>query len=304
MNPHITLRQLQFLTSLARHLHFGKAAKECCLTQAAFSIGIKKLEDQLDLKLIDRTNKNVFLTAAGLRVVEQAEQILGETQRLEEIVMASKEPFTGKLRLGVIPTIAPFVLPKMLPKIKARWPRLSLSIRENMTASLHKDLIDGELDLILIALPYDLSGVETMSLFKDYFKIALSKQSKLLRETSFDESTLPPSSILLLEDGHCLRNHALHVCNTEHQKKISPYSASSLQTLIQLVDNDLGVTFVTDIAIAGGLLKNTDIATVDMPDRAYREIGFGWRKDSERGIEFGEFANLFAELAPAEAKHI
>lgn len=302
MNPHITLRQLQFLTSLAKHLHFGKAAKECCLTQAAFSIGIKKLEEQLDLKLIDRTNKNVFLTAAGLKVVEQAEQILDETRRLEEIVMASKEPFTGKLRLGVIPTIAPFVLPKILPKIKERWPMLNLSIREDLTVTLHKSLIDGEIDLILIALPYDLSGVETINLFKDYFKIALSKDSTLLRETNFNESTLPPSSILLLEDGHCLRNHALNVCNTEQHKKISPYTASSLQTLVQLVDNDLGVTFVTDIAIAGGLLKNTNITTIDMSDQAYREIGFGWRKDSERIEEFREFAKLFSELAPAERK--
>ena len=298
------MRQLQFLTSLARHLHFGKAARECCLTQAAFSIGIKKLEEQLELKLIDRNNKRVSLTAAGLRVVEQAERILDEMKHLDEIALTSKKPFTGRLRLGVIPTIAPFVLPKMLPKIKQRWPDLHLSIREDLTRHLHENLLGGDLDLILVALPYDLGGIATVTLFKDYFKLAFKKNSRLFAGPAYDESELPPSSILLLEDGHCLRNQALSVCGTKHHKKISPYTASSLHTLVQMVNNDLGITFVTEMAIAGGLLKNTGIATAGMSDKAYREIGFGWHKGSARVSEFRQFAELFRQAAPAAAKKI
>ena len=297
MHPRITLRQLEFLVSLSKHLHFGKAAKECCLSQAAFSLGIKKIEEQLSLKLAERNKKQTFFTPAGWQIVEQAKLILHEAEKLNDIVASCQKPFSGKMRLGVIPTIAPFILPEILPAIKKKWQDLQISICENLTDTLHKKLLNGELDVILVALPYNLTGVETISLFKDNFKLAFSKNTKLFAKP-YKEEDLPPMSILLLEDGHCLRDHSLSACNAKHHNKISPHAASSLHTLTQMVSNDLGVTFLTDLAIQSGLLKSTNLVVRDMGEKAYREIGLGWRHGSGRKTEFLQLAEFFTEFAP------
>ncbi len=293
-----TLRQLAFLIALYSHLHFGRAARACFVSQSTFSLAIKELESLLGAKLVDRTSRQVLFTPFGKDIVEQARVVLRETDRLVEIASRGKEPFTGRLRLGVIPTIAPFVLPSVLPDIRRRWPKLTLSIREDLTLRLHEELLAGQLDLILIALPFDLKGVETLTLFKDHFKLAYRRKTALLDPKRYKEEALPDHSILLLEDGHCLRNQALSACSIKHVEKISPYSASSLYTLVQMVNCDLGITFVPELAYSRGLLKRTHVETMDLPRSAYREIGFAWRKGTVRADEYRTFSELFRKLGP------
>ena len=291
-----TIRQLNYLDALYRDLHFKKAADRCSISQAAFSIAINNLEKVLDANLIDRTNKHVVFTLLGKQIVEQTGVILQEVEKLKEIADNNTSLFSSHLRLGVIPTIAPFVLPDVLPQIKNKWPDMQISIHEDLTVNLHQTLLKGDLDLLLLALPFDLPGVKTLVLFKDRFKLAYKKNTAFFSPPYYQENLLPDESILLLKDGHCLRNHALSACDIEHADKISPYAVSSLHTLVQMVQNDLGVTFIPELAIKGKMLKHTSIQTLDMPPCAYRQIGFAWRKGSRQKEEFSQFAESFASM--------
>ena len=268
-----TLRQLSYLSALNQYLHFNRAAEQCAVSQAAFSIAINNLEDILGIDLIDRTNKQVVFTLLGRKVTEQANLILEEVEKLKEIANDNATIFTSHLCLGIIPTIAPFILPVVLPLAKAKWPEMSISIHEDLTVNLHRSLLSGDLDLLILALPFNLRGVETMVLFKDHFKLAHNKNSKFEFPSKYKEESLPDGSVLLLKDGHCLRNHALSACDVKNSDKVSPYAVSSIHTLIQMVQCDLGVTFIPEIAIKGKMLEHTTIKTLDMPANAYREIG-------------------------------
>lgn len=293
-----TIRQLCFLSKLSKHGHFGKAAKECFVSQPTFSIGIKEFEDLLGVTVADRNNRKVTFTAVGEEIVKRTQKILLEVDELARIAASQKEPLTGNLNLGVIPTIAPFILPRVLKTILGEHPALNLCIKEGMTHSIYTDMMEGRLDLILIALPYDLKHVETTSLFKDAFVFARHQRTRLMKAKKYSETALPDASILLLEDGHCLRDHALSACNVKYRSKISPYTSSNLYTLIQMVNNDLGVTFVPRLLIDYGWSEAENIELLPMPKTAYREIGFAWRKDAVRAKEFRLFAEYFRHLKP------
>ena len=298
MNRLPTLRQLRFLISLDKHLHFGKAAKECCVTQSAFSVAFKELEITLGAKLADRSSRSVVFTPLGREVVEYAHRILTEAENMVDTVSCRNEPLTSMLRLGVIPTIAPFLLPAALKKIAHDYPDLKLHVKEGLTYEIYEDMTSSALDLILVALPFDFKNAVILPLFRDDFLLAYKRDTKLFSLDQYDEEALPEASILLLQDGHCLRDHALSACNLKDEHKISPYTTSSLHTLVQMVNNDLGITFIPQIAIGSGLLADTDVEVRKMPGGACREIGFVWRKGSARAEEFRLFAKPFAELAP------
>lgn len=297
-----SLRQLRFLISLEKHLHFSKAAKECCVTQSAFSVAFKGLETALGAKLAERSSRSVVFTPLGLEAVSYARKILREVENMADIIAAKGKPLAGALRLGVIPTIAPFILPQGLKKILHDHPNLSLSVKEDLTQKIYRDLTYGELDLILVALPFDFKDASVLALFRDPFMLAYKRGTTLLDPDNYVEENLPDASILLLEDGHCLRDHALSACNLKYKNKISPYTTSSLHTLVQMVNNDLGVTFVPQTAVKSGLLANTDVEAKSMPSGAYREIGFVWSKESVRDKEFCLFSEPFRELAPVASK--
>ena len=294
-----TLRQLHFLVNLEKHLHFSKAADECHVTQSAFSVAFKELEETLGVRLAERSSRSVVFTPLGREAVEYARKILAEAENMVDAVTAKSKPLAGTLRLGVIPTIAPFMLSEPLKKILGGHPDLELSIKEDLTQGIYRDLVYGELDLILVALPFDFRDAIVLPLFRDPFMLAYKRGTTLFDPNRYrGEDSLPDASILLLEDGHCLRDHALSVCNLKHRKKISPYTTSSLHTLVQMVNSDLGITFVPRIAVNSGLLERTGVATLGLPDKAYREIGFVWRKGSVREKEFRLFAEPFRALAP------
>lgn len=287
-----TVKQLRYLIALEKHLHFSKAAESCFVTQSAFSVAIKELENLLDTSLVDRTNRSVVFTSTGTLVAQQARLAIFDLEGIIDIINSTHAPLSGPLKMGVIPTIAPFLLPRILPVIRKKFPNLELYLKEEQTKKIHELLLSGELDIILLALPYSLINTESVSIFNDPFKLAFRKGTKLIDPNNFSQRRLDKEKILLLEDGHCLRDHAISACSLAKKNKISRFSASSLYSLIQMVDGDLGVTFVPQMAVDSGILKNTKVATSELKDRSYREIGLAWRKSSVRKQEF----NLLADL--------
>ena len=281
-----SIRQLKYFVALTEIEHFGRAAERCFVSQSAFSNAIKELEGALDAQLVDRTNRNVTITATGQQVAVQARLVLRDLDSLVETARGQKEPLTGELRLGVIPTIAPFILPEVLPKLRKQYPDLRLLLVEDQTQRIHARLMQGELDVLLIALPWEMQGVEELSLFRDAFCLACHENTNHVDPENYRFSRLDSDSILLLEDGHCLREHALAACKIRNTQKVSRFAASSLLTLIEMVDADLGVTFLPEMARGSSLLRNTRVKLHSMGDRSYRTIGLVWRKGSRRVEEF------------------
>lgn len=286
MNHLPTTKQLRYFVALAQIGHFGKAADACFVSQPAFSVAIRELENTLNIQLVDRTNKNVTVTSLGREIAAQARLVLRDLEELVDIAQGNQLPLTGQLKLGVIPTIAPFLLPRLLPALRKSYPDLKLYLKEDLTDRVYASLMDGDLDLILIALPYELRNVTEMQLFRDHFYLAHQAKSTLVDPAHHQVSELPEDSILLLEDGHCMRDHALSACSIKNADKVSKITATSLLTLVQMVDADLGVTYLPEMAIGSSLLRNTRIRTTPLGAESYRDIGLVWRKASTRSEEF------------------
>lgn len=294
-----SLKHLQYLINVHKYQHFGEAAKACFVSQSTLSSGIAALENVLGVRLIERDNKKILFTPLAEEVVQQAQKILLSVEDLTEQVQSFSRPFGGTLKLGVIPTVAPFLIPQILMMIKQGFPELKVFVREEQSDVILRMLNDGELDLVLLALPYPSSGVVMKSFYKDRFYFAQHKDSQLNSEIKTeslagDYSNLADNSLLLLEDGHCLRDHALSACHLQRTEKINSFAASSLHTLVQMVNNDLGVTFLPEMAIASGIIKNTDIDISPLSDTKnnYREIGFAWRIQSNRTEEFEQLYHI------------
>jgi len=281
-----TTKQLRYFVALEKIGHFGKAAETCFVSQPAFSVAIRELENTLNIQLVDRTNKNVTITSLGREIAVQARQVLRNLEDLVELAQGNQQPLTGQLKLGVIPTIAPFLLPRLLPALRKSYPDLKLQLKEDLTERVYSKLMDGELDIILIALPYELRNVSELHLFKDHFYLAHQVKSRFIDPKHNQVSDLPKDSILLLEDGHCMRDHALSACSIKNADKVSNITATSLLTLVQMVDADLGVTYLPEMSIGTTLLKNTRIKTTALEKSSFREIGLVWRKASTRQEEF------------------
>ena len=292
MNHLPTTKQLRYFVALEQYEHFGKAADACFVSQPAFSVAIKELENILNIQLVDRTNKNVTVTNLGRDIARQARVVLRDLDDMVDIAKGNQAPLTGQLKLGVIPTIAPFLLPKLLPALRKSFPALKLYLKEDLTDRVYERLMEGELDLILIALPYELRNVSEMPLFDDHFFLAHHHKSTLLDPAHYNLNSLPSDSILLLEDGHCLRDHAWSACNIKNADKVSNITATSLLTLVQMVDADLGITYLPEMAVNSALLKNTRIKTIALDSGSFRQIGLVWRKASTRHDEFTMLGNF------------
>jgi LysR family hydrogen peroxide-inducible transcriptional activator len=285
-------KQLQYFVALVEHGHFGRAAEASFVSQSAFSTAIKELENTLDAHLVDRTNRQVTITALGQQVAIQARLVLRDLGDLIEMASGAAQPLTGELRLGVIPTIAPFLLPRVLPKLRRKYPQLKLFLIEDQTQRVYERLMDGELDLLLLALPWEMRGVDLLPLYNDPFRLACREGTERVEPENYRFSRLDADSVLLLEDGHCLRDHALAACKIRDVQKIQPFAASSLLTLIEMVDADLGITFLPAMAEGSVLLRNTRVKLYPLAESSYRQIGLAWRKGSNRVEEFellGEF---------------
>ena len=293
-----SLRQLEHLVLLADHGHFGHAAKIAHVTQSTLSASIKELENILQASLVDRTKRRVVLTPLGLEIVERARRILNEGKDLVEAARAGSEPLSGALRMGVIPTVGPFLLPEILPQLRRAYPALRLYLVEDLTARLVEELRAGRLDIVLLALPHeDCRNLETRVLFEDPFKVALAQGHSLATGNSVDMERVGSEGLLLLKEGHCLREHALAACRLADRRQVEPVEATSLHTLVQMVDNGLGITLLPQLAIEGGILKGTTIRV--LPTAAHppsREIGLVWRRGTGRQREFELLGNVLTQL--------
>ena len=294
-----TIRQLQYYIALVEHGHFGKAAAACFVSPSAFSAAIQDLERLLGVQLVDRTNRQVTVTAAGQELVSQARLCVRDVEDLTNLARRQRGPLSGPLRLGVIPTIAPFLLPRMVPRAGKAFPELKLYLREDTTRALHAQLMAGDLDLILIALPFELRNVEVKRLFRDPFHLACRAGTRLIDPRNYRFNRLNADSVLLLEEGHCLRDHAISACKLRNVDTISRFSATGLLTLVEMVDADLGITFLPAMAEGSALLRNTRVKTYPLSERSFRDIALAWRKGSARAAEFGRLGDLIRESSGA-----
>lgn len=290
-----TVKQLRYFAALADEQHFGRAAARCFVSQSAFSVAIQELEALLDVHLVDRTNRKVTITPTGREIAVLAKLCLQDLNTLVETARSQSRPLEGPLHLGVIPTIAPFLMPRVLPKLRTQFPGLKTYLHEETTQRLHEQLMEGVLDLILIALPYDLPGTEQMELFRDQFRLAARAGTELVDPEHYRFDRLNAGSVLLLREGHCLREHALEACKLRNSDSLNSFSASSLLTLIEMVDADLGITYLPEMAVGSMLLQRTQVRTYPLPDQAYRTIGLAWRRGSAREPEFRMLGEFFRQ---------
>jgi LysR family hydrogen peroxide-inducible transcriptional activator len=296
-----SVRQLRYFVALEEEGHFGRAAAACHVSQSAFSVAIRDFEALLGVTLVDRTSRAVTITPTGREVAAQARLCLRDLGQIAALAAKRTGPMSGPLTLGVIPTIAPFLLPRALPKLRRQYPDMRLFIREDQTAALLKGLENGALDLALLALPYALPRVARMPLFKDRFLLACRRDTGLVDPERFSINRITAGSILLLEDGHCLRDQAMAACRVKSLDAVNAFAASSLLTLLAMVDGDLGVTFLPEMAVGSALLKQTRIRTWPLKQGGHREIALVWRHGSARDGEFREFGErLLAIAAPGK----
>ena len=303
-----TFRQLEHLVLLAEHGHFGRAATACHVTQSTLSASIKELENILQASLVDRTKRRVVLTPLGHEIVERARRILRDGEDLVEAARAESEPLSGTLRMGVVPTIGPFLLPNILPRLRRAYPALRLYLVEDLTSRLVEELHAGRLDILLLALPYDCGNVEVRAhvevraLFQDPFKVALPRGHPLAGGKTVDLEQLRHTGLLLLKEGHCLRDQALAACRLADRKEVEPVEATSLHTLVQMVDNGFGATLLPQLAIDGGILSGTMLAVLPTAgEQPSRTIGLIWRRGTRRQREFDLLASELGRLVEERA---
>lgn len=281
-----TLRQLRYLVALAEHRHFGRAAETCLATQSTLSAGLQELENLLGVVLVERTKRKVMLTPIGEEVVARAREVLHGAEDIADLAASAAEPLSGPLRLGVIPTIAPYLLPRVLPRLRIDHPGLRLYLREDLTARLLDRLGAGDLDVALIALPYHAPDIETLEIAEDPFILACPPGHPLAAKPDLRSTDLVGTDLLLLEEGHCLRDHALAACHLPGPARGEGVLGTSLATLVQMVANGLGVTLLPKMAVDCGVLAGTDLVTRPLADAGSRGIGLAWRPSSPRKADF------------------
>ena len=302
-----TLRQLKYLVAIAEHRHFGRAADDCLVTQSTLSAGLRELEDLLGVTLVGRGKRQATLTPVGEDIVERARALLRAADELVDAAQAGGQPLTGLLRLGVIPTVAPYLLPQALPDLRGAYPELRLYLREEQTARLLELLGRGRLDGALIALPYATGGLEEMPLGDDPLLIACPKEHHFAQRVAIDVGELSGEPLLLLEDGHCLRNHALTACRLLPGQTNEDLQATSLSTLLQMVAGGLGLTLVPRLAVEIETRREPALAVIPFRDGApARTIALVWRPQSVRAPDLrllGEAlrAHLGKPMAPMPA---
>jgi LysR family transcriptional regulator, hydrogen peroxide-inducible genes activator len=299
VNIHLpTLKQLQYLVALRDHGHFGRAAEACFVTQSTLSAGIKELETLIGVTLVERTRRVVRFTPLGTRVAHKARRILREAEDLTDMVRAAGKPLAGELRMGVIPTIAPFLLPRLLPRLRRQWPDLRLFLREETSQAACDSLQRGQLDCVLLALPFACGEVDSAHLFEDRLMVALPPGTADSMPDEVPAAAIDEDKLLLLEDGHCLKDHALSACNRPELRAGAAILGTSLHTLVQMVDNGLGLTLVPAMAVEAGILEGTNVVARPLDaEHPSRRIALVWRKGSPREKEFRLLAGALKAAA-------
>jgi LysR family hydrogen peroxide-inducible transcriptional activator len=288
-----SIRQLRYLLAIAEHLNFTRAAEASFVSQSTLSTGLKELESTLGVQLVERDKQNVALTAVGEVVVTRARQVLAAAEDLSDFASDASRPMHGALRLGVIPTIAPFVLPSLMPALREKFPALQLALREDLTTHLLDRLRNRQLDFALIALPYDTEGLRVNVLYKDKFWLVGRENDTAISGRSIQLSNEWTERLLLLEEGHCLRDHALQACRATEVASVDGIEATSLLTLVQMVASGMGVALLPDMAIQSGLLGNLALKSRPLaPPAPERVIALVTRSTSPHLEEFEAMARV------------
>ena len=295
----MNLRDLKYLVALADHKHFGRAAAACYVSQPTLSTQIKKLEDELGVPLVERAPRKVMLTPAGRDAAERARRIVAEVEQMKEAARRSQDPEAGTVRLGMFPTLGPYLLPHVVPRIRARFPHLELLLVEEKSDVLLSRLREGKLDAGLLALPVADDQLHTEFLFEEPFLLAVPESHPLAQRGSLTLAELSHQQLLLLEDGHCLREQALDVCRLSGANEKSEFRATSLETLRQMVAADVGITLLPTLAVKPPVARSPNIHLLGFSDsHPSRRIAMVWRKSSAMSGFLQVFAQVFRELPP------
>ncbi len=293
-----SIKQLKYLCAVAEQKHFSKAAEACHVTQSTLSAAIQELESQLGVVIFERSKKNVLITPLGERLLHQARIILGDVEDFVSLAKSHDEALAGEIRLGVIPTIGPFLLPHLLADLRKRYTKLKLFLKEDLSAQLVQRLQQGDLDLIILAFPYATPDMETLTLFRDEFLLCLPQGHALEKSKNVRQQQLRGEKLLLLEEGHCLRDHALEACKLESADTDLVYQGTSLHTLVQMVANGLGVTLLPAMAVEADVLGETHLPLKHFGnENVSREIGMAWRKSDPRREDYRLLAEFIREHA-------
>lgn len=288
----VSLKQLKYFDAVARTGHFGKAAERCSVTQPALSMQVQELEKSLGIQLLERGRNGVMLTEGGKEIAQRAARVLADVRDIVDLARRQGDVLSGPLRFGVIPSVAPYILPQLLPMLRKQVPELDLHIRESQTQTLIGELADGQLDLLLLALPIEHPDLETIRLFDDRFLLAMATSHRMSNRVKATPDLLENDRLLLLEEGHCMRDQALAFCNLRRIENINTFGASSLSTLVQMVANGLGMTLLPELAVPLET-RRADIHLMRFADpEPQRVIGLAWRRSSPRKRHFAELGQM------------
>ncbi len=290
----LTLRQLEYVVAVADHRSFRRAAEACAVTQPALSAQIAQLEETLGVQIFERDRRKVLVTPTGADLVARARATLSSASELVDAARSAAQPLSGTLRLGVIPTIAPYLLPVVLPAVRAAYPRLRLVLREEQTASVMAQLDDGRLDAGILALPVD-GDFAALALFREDFVLAAPVAHRLARRARLREDDLEDEDVLLLEDGHCLRDQALAVCGNAGSHEVAELRATSLPTLVQMVASGQGITLLPEMAAAVLAARGSGVHLTRFAPAPGRDVGLVWRMSSARGRELAMLGDVIRE---------
>ncbi len=297
----ISIRQLTYFNALAQELHFGRAAEICCVSQPALSMQIAELEENLKVQLVVRHSRHITLTRQGKEIARRTSRILISINDLTDFAHHRTKLLTGPLKLGVIPTIGPYLLPRILPSLKTNYPELAISLRETQTENLLQMLVKNQLDVALLALPVDSKEIEQVPLFDDDFLLAVPRAHPLSQKKSVGIAEFQNNRVLLLEEGHCLRDQATSLCQLAGADGFDEFGASSLATILQMVTNGYGITLIPELCrnVETGHLPDISVIAINKPAPS-RTIGLAWRRTSSRKVDYIELGRTILKAYQGE----
>ncbi len=293
------LRDLEYLIAVAEERHFHKAAARCFVSQPTLSGQLRKLEEELGVLLVERTNRHVEMTEVGLAIYEQARRVISETKVIEDIAQTYHDPMNGDLKMGIIPTIAPYLLPIIMPGLSEKFTNLKVWLYEYQTHVLLEKLEHGELDLLILALPIEKHNFTEYDLFREPFRLALHRKNKLAKKKQISLGDINNIEMLLLEEGHCLRGHVLDICHLAGASEGTQFQATSLETLRHMVGENMGLTLMPELAVPKKTTKKDAVQYIEFSDpKPYRRIGMLYRNNSYREDVFKNIGELISTLLP------
>lgn len=295
----MNLRDLEYLIAVDEERHFHRAAERCFVSQPTLSGQLKKLEEELGVLLVERNNRQVAMTEAGIKVVEHARKVLAEVNEIKNVAKYFQDPMVGDVRVGIIPTIAPYLLPIIMPHLHNHFKNLKLWLYEYQTHICLEKLQNSELDCLILALPVDKHDFAELDLFREPFRLAVNRNQLLARKKQLNLGDIAKHKLLLLEEGHCLRGHILDVCMLAGVKEQTEYQATSLETLRHMVGEGMGMTLMPELAVPKKTTKADDIRYIEFSDpKPNRRIGMLYKKNSYREETFSHIAELIKSVLP------